>query len=102
MASNIEPRDHFENRKQDHIRLSLSPKNQAVGEAGFDRVHLIHEALPDLNFSDVNITSFSLDFKTKTPFLISSMTAGHAASTDLNSLLARAAETFGWRMGVGS
>ena len=102
MASHIEPREQFEQRKQDHIQLSLSPKNQAAGEAGFDRVELVHEALPDLNFTDVSTQSFSLGFKTKTPFLISSMTAGHAASVDLNALLARAAETFGWRMGVGS
>ncbi len=102
MASHIEPREQFEKRKQDHIQLSLSPKNQAVGEAGFDRVELIHEALPDLDFKDIRTQSFSLNLKTKTPFLISSMTAGHAASTDLNATLARAAETFGWRMGVGS
>ena len=102
MASYTEPREQFEKRKQDHIQLSLSPKNQAVGEAGFDRVVLVHEALPDLNFADINIQSRSLDFNTKTPFLISSMTAGHTASVDLNALLAGAAESFGWRMGVGS
>jgi isopentenyl-diphosphate delta-isomerase len=102
MASHIEPREQFENRKQDHIRLSLSSKNQAVGEAGFDRVELIHEALPDLNFEQVSIGSNSLGIKTKTPFLISSMTAGHTDSVDLNARLARAAEALGWRMGVGS
>lgn len=102
MASHIEPREQFEGRKQDHIRLSMSPKNQATGEAGFDRVELVHEALPDLNFDQVSLVSNSLGTKTKTPFLISSMTAGHAESVDLNARLARAAEEFGWRMGVGS
>jgi isopentenyl-diphosphate delta-isomerase len=102
MASHIEPREQFEGRKQDHIRLSMSPKNQAAGEAGFDRVELIHEALPDLNFDQVSLASSSLGQKTKTPFLISSMTAGHASSVDLNARLARAAEASGWRMGVGS
>jgi len=102
MASHLEPGTQFENRKQDHIRLSLKPENQAVGEAGFDRVALVHEALPDLNFRDVSLVSSALGVKTKTPFLISSMTAGHAASGELNTLLARSAETFGWRMGVGS
>lgn len=102
MASHIEPREQFEVRKQDHIRLSLSPENQALGEAGFDRVQLIHEALPDLNFSDIQMGSRSLGVATETPFLISSMTAGHTASIDLNSRLALAAQERGWRMGVGS
>lgn len=102
MASNIEPREQFEGRKKDHIRLSLSPKNQAVGEAGFDLVELVHEALPDLNFEQVNLACDALGQKTKTPFLISSMTAGHAEAVDLNARLARAAHERGWRMGVGS
>lgn len=101
MASH-EPIPQFENRKRDHIALSLSAKNQAVGEGGFDRVELIHEALPDLNFDQIKISSSSLKLKTRTPFLISSMTAGHTKSGDLNALLARAAEASGWRMGVGS
>lgn len=102
MASHVEPREQFESRKRDHIRLSMAAKNQAVGEAGFDRVELIHEALPDLNFSEIDISCTSLGAKHKTPFLISSMTAGHAASIDLNARLAEAGEAFGWRMGVGS
>ncbi len=101
MASH-EPIPQFENRKRDHIELSLSAKNQAVGEGGFDRVELIHEALPDLNFAQVKIASTSLNLKTRTPFLISSMTAGHKKSGDLNALLARVAQANGWRMGVGS
>lgn len=101
MASH-EPIPQFENRKRDHIELSLSAKNQAVGEGGFDRVELVHEALPDLDFEQIKIGSSSLKLKTKTPFLISSMTAGHSKSGDLNALLARAAQEKGWRMGVGS
>lgn len=102
MASHIETNEQFENRKRDHIRLSLSPKNQATGAAGFDRIELIHEALPDLNFADISLEISSLGRKLKSPFIISSMTAGHAASPDLNARWARAAESFGWRMGVGS
>lgn len=101
MASH-EPVPQFENRKRDHIQLSLSAKNQAVGEGGFERIELVHEALPDLDFDDISVESHSLEIKTRTPFLISSMTAGHEASKGLNALLARAAQTMGWRMGVGS
>lgn len=92
----------FENRKADHIRLSLSDKNQALGRSGLDSVHLIHEALPDLDFSDIELQVKSLGGKTATPFLVSSMTAGHVQSVDLNARLARACGERGWRMGVGS
>lgn len=92
----------FESRKRDHIRLALDGKNQAAGESGLERVQLVHEALPDLDFKEVSLEYVSLKKKLKTPFLVSSMTAGHERSTELNVLLARACEARGWRMGVGS
>lgn len=92
----------FESRKRDHIRLALDESNQAVGESGLERIALVHEALPDLDFSEVSLQSKSLKKNLKTPFLVSSMTAGHENSTVLNALLARACEARGWRMGVGS
>lgn len=92
----------FESRKADHIRLSLTEKNQAAGESGLDQVQLIHEALPDLDFNQGSLLTTSLGKKLATPFLISSMTAGHTESLDLNRLLAQAAAAQGWRMGVGS
>jgi isopentenyl-diphosphate delta-isomerase len=92
----------FESRKADHIRLSLSAKNQALGESGLDQIQLQHEALPDLNFEEVTLQTKSLGQKQRTPFLVSSMTAGHADSTGLNQMLAKVASERGWRMGVGS
>lgn len=92
----------FESRKADHIRLSLEEKNQATGLSGLDQIQLIHEALPDLDFAKVNMAVKSLGQKYSTPFLVSSMTAGHADSVNLNARLARACSEKGWRMGVGS
>jgi isopentenyl-diphosphate delta-isomerase len=97
-----ESSDQFERRKGDHIRLSLDARVQAEGLSGFDDIRLVHEALPELNFDEVGLFCSSLGEKIPTPFLVSSMTAGHAASIDLNVRLARACELRGWRMGVGS
>lgn len=113
MASTLDPgakgeiRDRetavqFESRKADHIRLSLEEKNQASGYSGLENIQLIHEALPDLDFSQVSLNGKSLGKKVLTPFLVSSMTAGHQDSVNLNLLLARACAEKGWRMGVGS
>lgn len=98
----LESNVQFESRKADHIRLSLSEKNQAAGESGLDRIRLIHEALPEINFSQVSLADRSLNKKVRTPFLVSSMTAGHSDSVNLNRTLALACEARGWRMGVGS
>lgn len=97
-----EPTQQFENRKADHIRLSLDERNQTAAVSGFDQVELVHEALPELDFDEVSLNTKSLDLDLPTPFLVSSMTAGHVGSLDLNRRLALACAERGWLMGVGS
>lgn len=98
----METGEQFEKRKTDHIKLSLDVRNEAVGGSQLDNIALLHEALPDLNFQDLNLETKILGFNQPTPFLVSSMTAGHTASIDLNMLLAGVCEKRGWLMGVGS
>lgn len=104
----MEPQDEqlslvqFENRKVDHIHLSLDRRNQTSSFSDLSRIQLVHEALPELDFSEVDISSTALGLDLKTPFLVSSMTAGHVQGVDLNIRLARACEARGWLMGVGS
>jgi isopentenyl-diphosphate delta-isomerase len=92
----------FEQRKKDHIRIALDPQSQARGLTGLDNVRLTHEALPELNFSEIQISTSFLDQTLNSPIFISSMTAGHKDALHLNLSLARAAEARGWAMGVGS
>ncbi len=92
----------FESRKADHIRLSLSEKTQAIGASGLDRVRLRHEALPDLNFDDIDLRVPFFGKLVASPMFVSSMTAGHAGSIDLNVRMARVSEKRNWPMGVGS
>lgn len=92
----------FESRKADHIRLALDSKTQAAGASGLDRVRLRHEALPDLNFDEISLKTTLLGRESATPMFVSSMTAGHAGSVDLNLTMARVCEKRGWLMGVGS
>ncbi len=92
----------FEKRKRDHIELSMKSENQAIGFSGFDRVELEHEALPDLDFSEITLETIILAQKVKTPLYINSMTAGHKDAIALNVMMAEVCETRGWMMGVGS
>ena len=60
--------DNFENRKKNHFFLSLSPDSQSIGSAGFDRVRLIHSALPDLDIEQVSIQQSWQGHFLQTPF----------------------------------
>jgi isopentenyl-diphosphate delta-isomerase len=102
MSLNGETPTVFESRKSDHIRLSLEERMQADGSTGLNRIRLAHEALPDLDFSEVDISTDIFSKKISTPLFVSSMTAGHRGSLHLNFILAQAAERRGWAMGVGS
>jgi isopentenyl-diphosphate delta-isomerase len=92
----------FERRKADHLRLALEPAMEAAGESGFDHIRLDHEALPDLDFSDLKLATKFFGFAAASPCFISSMTAGHANGEALNLTLARVASSRRWPMGVGS
>lgn len=92
----------FENRKSDHIRLSLDPANQAIGFSGLARVRLRHDAFPELDFADIDTFQEIFGKPAETPMFVSSMTAGHAGSTSLNLTMARVCEKRNWPMAVGS
>lgn len=92
----------FEQRKQDHISLALLEDNQAVEAHGFDAIELLHEALPDLNFEDINIQTKRFGCEVSSPFMVASMTAGHERGVMINAHLMSACAKTGWAMGVGS
>lgn len=90
-------------RKIEHVRLCL---NEEVGGSGittgFEHYRFRHNALPELNFDDISLQTVFLNRQLRTPFLISSMTGGSAATGAINARLAEAAEHRGWALGVGS
>lgn len=92
----------FEQRKQDHITLAMSPSNQATEGSILDQMTFWHEALPNLDFADLDISSTRFGERVATPFMISSMTAGHQGAITINTNLLAAADARHWVMGVGS
>lgn len=84
----------YEKRKQEHIRHALDPRAQASLGTGFDRVHLVHDALPNVRLEDLVIPKGTL--------YVSGMTAGHTDAVTLNATIAKACVENGWAMGVGS
>lgn len=92
----------FESRKRDHLHLALADQHQARGLSGLDRVHLRHEALPDLDFDEIDLSTSCFGHDLATPFYIAGMTAGHSGALKVNLGLAQMAEKRGWAMGLGS
>lgn len=90
-------------RKTEHIRLCLTGDVEGVNKStGLEGIDFIHNALPEINFKDIDISTRFLDKNMKTPFLVSSMTGGSELATIINQNLALAAEEKGWVMALGS
>ncbi|ACB39006.1 type 2 isopentenyl-diphosphate Delta-isomerase [Pyrobaculum neutrophilum] len=91
----------IDRRKNDHIYLASSEISQ-VGSPWFDEVILIHNALPELDLSEVDTTAKFLGAEVKAPFGIGAMTGGTELAGKINAELAKAAEAFGIPIYVGS
>ena len=92
----------FEARKRDHLRLALESAHEASGGSGLDQIQIIHRALPEVNFSAIEIQARFWNYSASSPCFISSMTMGHGEGEGINQVLASAAAERGWPMGVGS
>jgi isopentenyl-diphosphate delta-isomerase len=69
---------------------------------GLERISFIHEALPEINLSDIDLSLTLFGKRLSAPILISSMTGGTQFSTEVNERLAFVAEKDNIAMGVGS
>lgn len=94
----------FESRKKSHLDLALRAEVEATECSALDQVRLEHDALPELDFSEIDLTTpfGSRKRSLKTPFYVSGMTAGHASAKSVNERLAKACAKRGWIFGVGS
>ena len=89
-------------RKLDHLRVCLQRDVQSGRTNGFERYELLHDALPDMNFDEINIISKFLGKDFDAPIFIEPMTGGTAEAEKINKNLAKAAQDVGIGMGVGS
>lgn len=89
-------------RKADHIRINLEEEVSSNLSTGFENYHFLHEALPDLNLDEVDLSQTFFNKQLNAPILISSMTGGTEEAKRINQNLAMAAQKAGIAMGVGS
>ncbi|MFC7391932.1 type 2 isopentenyl-diphosphate Delta-isomerase [Scopulibacillus cellulosilyticus] len=92
-----------EKRKSEHIDIALNKQVSGRGiTTGFENFRFIHQALPEINFKDIDISTTFLNKRIKAPLVLSSMTGGTERAWEINLHLASAAEKRGWAVGTGS
>lgn len=89
-------------RKRDHIDIVMSGVARHAAPAGFDQIHFLHNALPEVDFHSIGLATEFLGRRLRLPFLASSMTGGPDVAERVNRAIAEAAQALGFAMGVGS
>ncbi len=90
-------------RKLDHIQIVSDGGEVDRRQCYFDRIHLSHRALPELNLAEVDPSVRFMGKALSFPLLISSMTGGADEELmKINRNLAIAAEAEGVALAVGS
>ena len=90
-------------RKLEHLLIC---KNYDVEfkdkTTGFEDVELIHNALPEVNKNDIDLSTSVFGKKLDSPLFITAITGGHPTAKEINKQLAIAAEDNNIALGVGS
>lgn len=99
---NIDSSD-ISGRKAKHIEICTDPVyDPEGGSALFEHLSFRHRSLPEIGWDEVKVDTDFLGRPIHLPLFISSMTGGSEASYGINKDLARAAQTLGIPVGMGS
>lgn len=82
--------------------MTLKPESQYSRGAGFQSIKLIHNALPELDLDDIDLSAKFLGKKVRFPLMFTAMTGGYSDAGKINKKLAEAAEKHGIVIGLGS
>ncbi len=90
-------------RKDQHLRISLENEVE-TGEitTGFEDYYFMHNAVPEIDLKDIDLSIQVFGKKLSLPLMISPMTGGTGKTEKLNYKLAKVAQAEGLAMGVGS
>ena len=89
-------------RKNDHVEVVAKMTVDSAVGAGWNRYRFVHNALPEIDLHDVDLSTVAFGKQLAAPIIISSMTGGTPATAELNRRVASVAQAMGLAMGVGS
>ena len=88
-------------RKADHIRICLDERI-APGYCYWDDIKFIHNALPEVNADDIDMTTNIFGKKLDFPLMVTAITGGFSGAKKINENIAKACSELNIGMGVGS
>lgn len=88
-------------RKADHIEICLNGEIDPL-PSPWDDVRLVHEALPEVDYAEIDCGVEFLGKKLEMPLVITAITGGFEGAVEINSNIAEACAKCGVGMGVGS
>ncbi len=106
--ADVHPKSKTPERKLTHLRASLERDTSFPHlTSGLEAYRFCHQALPELDWTDVDLRCTFLGHALRAPLLISSMTGGAERSgglspQEINLRLAQAAQESGLALGIGS
>jgi isopentenyl-diphosphate Delta-isomerase len=90
-------------RKRDHVEIAVNKDiDFRTRTNGFERWEFVHNALPDLDFTDIDTSAVYLGKRIACPLLVSCMTGGYTRGKQLNKSIAEVCEELQIPLGVGS
>lgn len=90
-------------RKKDGIEIPLHKDVQARANSTYlEYVKLVHNALPEIDYDDIDLSTTFLGHRFSVPLIIDSMTGGTDEATIINGRLGELAQKYGFGMGLGS
>jgi len=92
----------IQNRKKDHVELTVNSDVFYQKSAGFERFDFRHNALPEINPQETDLSATLLGRSFAMPLFISSMTGGYTEAGAVNAVIARVCEKMNLPFGVGS
>lgn len=87
-------------RKKEHIENFL--RTSHMGNTLFDDIYLEHNALPELNIAEIDLTQTFLGKTIEHPIMINAITGGGDFAIEINQQLAKIAQKYCIPMAVGS
>ncbi|MBU3901960.1 MAG: type 2 isopentenyl-diphosphate Delta-isomerase [Candidatus Thermoplasmatota archaeon] len=91
----------IEKRKNEHVKICLE-KNVQASKNYWKDVRLIHNALPEIDKDEINLSTKFFGKKLDAPIIIAGITGGFQGAKKINQNLAEAASILGIGFGIGS
>ncbi len=96
-------RNATSSRKKEHLEITLTREVGFRGKStGFEEWEFLHNALPELDLSDIDTSVRFLGRPLAFPLMVSCMTGGYADALAINRKLAAVCAASGIALGVGS